>query len=87
VVITPDPLYNYVPVELAPKGVPIIQWEKEGAENGGLVKIDLLGNRSLGVIRDVIANLRDNGTDFDEDHWESEDDAAHGEPMEFLTDL
>ncbi|MGB2927880.1 MAG: DNA polymerase III subunit alpha, partial [Desulfobacterales bacterium] len=76
VVITPDPLYNYVPVELAPKGVPIIQWEKDGAEHRGLVKIDLLGNRSLGVIRDAIANLRDNGTDFDEDHWEPEDDAA-----------
>jgi len=76
VVITPDPLYNYVPVEFAPKGVPIIQWEKDGAEHRGLVKIDLLGNRSLGVIRDTIANLRDNGTDFDEDHWEPEDDAA-----------
>jgi error-prone DNA polymerase len=76
VVITPDPLYNYVPVELAPKGVPIIQWEKDGAEHRGLVKIDLLGNRSLGVIRDAIANVRDNGTDFDEDHWEPEDDAA-----------
>jgi len=76
VVITPEPLYNYVPVELAPKGVPIIQWEKDGAEHKGLVKIDLLGNRSLGVIRDAIANVKDNGTDFDEDHWEPEDDAA-----------
>jgi DNA polymerase-3 subunit alpha/error-prone DNA polymerase len=76
VVITPDPLYNYVPMEIAPKQVPIIQWEKDGAEHGGLVKIDLLGNRSLGVIRDAIANLKDNGTDFDEKHWEPEDDAA-----------
>ncbi len=76
VVITPDPLCNYVPVELAPKGVTIIQWEKDGAEDMGLVKIDLLGNRSLGVIRDAILNLRDNGTDFDEDHWEPEDDVA-----------
>jgi len=76
VVITPNLLNDYVPVELAPKGVPIIQWEKDGAEHRGLVKIDLLGNRSLGVIRDAIANLRDNGTDFDEDHWEPEDDVA-----------
>ena len=75
-VITPDPLYNYVPVELAPKGVPIIQWEKDGAEASGLVKIDLLGNRSLGVIRDAIANLQDNGMDFDEDNWQPEEDAA-----------
>ncbi len=74
VVITPDPLSNYVPVERAAKGVPIIQWEKDGAEEAGLVKIDLLGNRSLGVIRDAIANIRESGTDFDEEDWHPEDD-------------
>ncbi|MCP4717107.1 MAG: DNA polymerase III subunit alpha, partial [Deltaproteobacteria bacterium] len=47
IVITPEPVSTYVPVETAPKGVPIIQWEKDGTEDGGLVKIDLLGNRSL----------------------------------------
>ena len=76
VVITPEPIDNYVPVELAPKGVPIIQWEKDAAEESGLVKIDLLGNRSLGVIRDAVANLRDNGTQFDEQFWNPEDDSA-----------
>jgi error-prone DNA polymerase len=81
VVITPEPLYHYVPVEPAPKGVSVIQWEKDGAEYGGLVKIDLLGNRSLGVIRDAIANLKDNGADFDKDHWEPEDDAATQETV------
>ncbi|MFO7556040.1 MAG: DNA polymerase III subunit alpha [Desulfobacterales bacterium] len=76
VVITPEPIDNYVPVELSPKGVPIIQWEKDAAEDSGLVKIDLLGNRSLGVIRDAIVNLRNNGMEFDERFWEPEDDAA-----------
>jgi len=76
VVITPNPLNDYVPVEPAPKGVPIIQWEKDATEESGLVKIDLLGNRSLGVIRDAIENLRDNGIFFDEAHWEPEDDPA-----------
>ena len=75
VVITPHPIDEYVPVEIAPKGVPIIQWEKEGSEESGLVKIDLLGNRSLGVIRDAIANMKDNGTTFDENIWEPENDA------------
>jgi DNA polymerase-3 subunit alpha/error-prone DNA polymerase len=75
VVITPHPIDEYVPVEIAPKGVPIIQWEKEGAEESGLVKIDLLGNRSLGVIRDTIANMKDNGATFDENVWEPESDA------------
>lgn len=76
VVITPQPLHDYVPVEPAPKGVPIIQWEKDAAEESGLVKIDLLGNRSLGVIRDAIANLEENGRTVNEVHWEPEDDSA-----------
>lgn len=76
VVITPRPIDEYVPVERAPKGVPIIQWEKDAAEDAGLVKIDLLGNRSLGVIRDALANLRANGAPLDESRWEPEDDFA-----------
>ncbi|MBN1962142.1 MAG: DNA polymerase III subunit alpha [Deltaproteobacteria bacterium] len=75
IVITPEPIDNYVPIEMAPKGVPIIQWEKDGAETAGLVKIDLLGNRSLAVIRDAIANIRLHG-DFAEQDWEPEDDLA-----------
>lgn len=81
VVITPRPIAEYVPVERAPKGVPIIQWEKDGAEEAGLVKIDLLGNRSLGVIRDAIANLRANGCQLDESRWEPEDDPATQETV------
>jgi hypothetical protein len=71
-IITPRPVEDYVPVEMAPKGVPIIQWDKDGAEDGGLVKIDLLGNRSLAVIRDAVANLRENGLTLDEATWEPE---------------
>jgi DNA polymerase-3 subunit alpha/error-prone DNA polymerase len=76
VVITPRPIDEYVPLERASKGVPIIQWEKDAAEDAGLVKIDLLGNRSLGVIRDAVGNLRANGVAFDESVWEPEDDLA-----------
>jgi len=76
IIITTNPLNEYVPIEPAPKGVPIIQWEKDGTEDSGLVKIDLLGNRSLGVIRDAIENIQNNGKPFDERHWEPEDDPA-----------
>jgi len=76
VVIAPDRIDNHVPIEKAPKGVPIIQWEKDATEEAGLVKIDLLGNRSLGVIRDAIANLRQNGVRFDERRWDPESDPA-----------
>ncbi len=75
VIITPDPVTEYVPVEYAAKGVPVIQWDKDGAEEAGLVKIDLLGNRSLGVIRDAVAGILKNKIRFNEDRWQPEDDA------------
>jgi error-prone DNA polymerase len=54
VVITPKPVYSYIPVEKAPKGVNLIQLEKDQAEDFGFVKIDILGNRSLAVVRDTL---------------------------------
>ena len=81
VVITPDPVDHYVPVQRATKGVPIIQWEKDATEDAGLVKIDLLGNRSLGVIRDALANVREIGGQIDEQRWEPEDDFATQEAV------
>jgi error-prone DNA polymerase len=81
VVITPRPIDEYVPLQRAPKGVPIIQWEKDAAEDAGLVKIDLLGNRSLGVIRDAVGNLRANRVPLDESHWQPEDDFATQEAL------
>ena len=54
VVITPKPVHSYIPVEKAPKGVNLIQLEKDQAEDFGFVKIDILGNRSLAVVRDTL---------------------------------
>ncbi|HPF61024.1 MAG: DNA polymerase III subunit alpha [Gemmatimonadetes bacterium] len=67
VVIVPTALTDVVPIEPAAKRldgapdltVPVIQFEKDGAEDAGLVKIDLLGNRSLAVIRDAITMVRE----------------------------
>jgi DNA-directed DNA polymerase III PolC len=59
-IIVPDQVERYVPVQRAAKGVRVIQWEKDQAEAAGLVKIDLLGNRSLAVIRDALAAIRHN---------------------------
>jgi len=81
VVITPRPIEEYVPVMRAPKGVPIIQWEKDAVEDAGLVKIDLLGNRSLGVIRDALDNISRNGIAFEESCWEPEDDFSTQEAV------
>ena len=76
VVITTEPINTVAPIQYSAKGYPIIQWEKDGAEEMGLVKIDLLGNRSLAVIRDAIANIKSEGIDFDEHNWDPQSDAS-----------
>jgi DNA-directed DNA polymerase III PolC len=60
-VIAPGPLWHHVPTQPAPakEGVSITAWDKDGVEDYGLVKIDLLGNRSLAVVRDALEELGD----------------------------
>jgi DNA-directed DNA polymerase III PolC len=74
-VITTGPLWEHVAFQPAPakEGVSITCWDKDGVENYGLVKIDLLGNRSLAVIRDACRVLgdrvpRDLGSASRDDH-------------------
>jgi len=57
VVIVPDEIRKYVPVLQTPKGVQIVEWEKDQVEDSGLLKIDLLGNRSLSVVRDTLKQI------------------------------
>jgi error-prone DNA polymerase len=85
VVIVPDTLTRYVATQPAVRvldgaedvTVPVIQFEKDGAEDAGLVKIDLLGNRSLAVIRDAIAMVREHtGVALDYTSSEAGEDAA-----------
>ena len=75
-VIVPGRLADRVPVESSGSGIRVTAWDKEGIEAAGLVKIDLLGNRSLAVVRDALANLAENGTPLDEESWDPLSDAA-----------
>jgi DNA-directed DNA polymerase III PolC len=61
IVVVPDAMDRHVPVQPAAKGVDVVQWEKDQSEDAGLVKIDLLGNRSLAVIRDACRAVKHNG--------------------------
>ncbi len=71
VVLVPDEIRRYVPVEISASNLPVIQWEKDQTEEAGLVKIDLLGNRSLAVIRDAIAAIaRNTGRVIDYATWD-----------------
>jgi len=84
VIITPGPVWDRVPVQEGRKEinegggrVRIIHWEKDQAEDAGLVKIDLLGNRSLGVIRDALMMLEANtGERIEFSRWNPIDDPA-----------
>ncbi|MEM7334567.1 MAG: DNA polymerase III subunit alpha [Chloroflexota bacterium] len=64
VVIAPDALTDFVPVQMAPKGFLITQFDYRDIEKIGLPKIDLLGIRALTVLADTV-ELIDSATPFD----------------------
>ncbi len=79
IVITRQPVGDLAPLHPSAKridgvGLPTLPWEKDGTEAMGLVKIDLLGNRALAVVRDSIADLRAMGLAIDELRWQPADD-------------
>jgi len=75
-VIVPDEIRHYCPVEISASGVQVLQWEKDSVEEGGLVKIDILGNRSLAVIRDALDLVEKNyGRRIDYASWNPIDDS------------
>ena len=75
VVIVPDEIRRYCPVEISANGAQVLQWEKDSVEEAGLVKIDILGNRSLAVIRDSINLVEKNhGLKINYASWNPIDD-------------
>jgi DNA polymerase-3 subunit alpha len=65
VVITKDPLTEYLPIQRKPEAgvdpsqAPIVtQYEMHGVEELGLLKMDFLGLRNLDVITDTVAMVR-----------------------------
>lgn len=60
IIITPSPVTDWVPLTRSAKGYAVTQYDMYSAEDLGLVKIDLLGNRSLGVLKDAIQQAEKN---------------------------
>ncbi len=60
VILTPGPLTDTVPVQLAPKGFLITQYDHRDLEYIGLPKLDLLGIRALTVLADAEELIREN---------------------------
>jgi error-prone DNA polymerase len=67
--ITAAPLVEVVPLERATMpGRVVVQWDKDSVEDAGLIKIDLLGLRTLGVVEEAVAHIRKRpGVDLDVD--------------------
>lgn len=60
IVVAPLPLARVIPLETAAKGVAVTQCEMRAAEALGLVKIDILGQRSLAVLGDAVEMIGSN---------------------------
>ncbi len=57
-VVAPEPLTDLVPVQRSPKGPLVAQYDQDAVEELGFVKIDLLGQAGLAVLRDAVAEIR-----------------------------
>jgi error-prone DNA polymerase len=67
VVITGDPIWEISPLQMAAKGVPVIQYDKDGVEDLQLLKLDLLCLRMLGAVEDSVTMLTSQNDLFDLD--------------------
>jgi error-prone DNA polymerase len=57
--ITASPLVEVVPLERATMpGRVVVQWDKDSVEDAGLIKVDLLALRTLGMIEEVLGHIR-----------------------------
>jgi DNA polymerase III alpha subunit len=72
IVITPEPAAGLCALQMATKGVVVTQYDKDAAEAAGLIKIDLLGNRSLSTVQETVRNV--GRADLDIDRIEGEDE-------------
>jgi len=64
-VLAPGPLSDFLPLQHAKKQtergpITVTQWDMYAVEEAGLVKIDLLGNRGLAVVRDASSMVKEN---------------------------
>jgi DNA polymerase-3 subunit alpha len=67
VVIAPEPLTEYVPLQFDPKGGKLItQYDMHAVEDAGLLKFDFLGIRNLAILADAVGRANKKyGTDID----------------------
>ncbi len=68
VVIAPGPISDFVPVYKTPQTEPATQYNMKDLEEAGLLKMDFLGLRTLGIIDETLAQIqRNHGISIDID--------------------
>ncbi len=63
IIISDKPIHYFTATSLPPKGFPITHFDMIVAEDVGLYKLDVLGQRGLGKIKDAMAIIRENQPD------------------------
>ncbi|MDY6839033.1 MAG: DNA polymerase III subunit alpha [Thermodesulfobacteriota bacterium] len=74
VIIAPEELASWTPLEMSNKGFPVAQYDKDDVEALGLVKLDLLGLRMHTAIQKTLDRLGDRGTFLDLDQIPLDDE-------------
>ena len=59
-VICPEPITNFIPLQRGDKGYEITQWSMHEVEAAGLLKIDIIGQKGLAVIGEAAAMAAEN---------------------------
>nr|WP_294935522.1 DNA polymerase III subunit alpha [uncultured Flavobacterium sp.] len=60
ILISEEPITNYTPLEMPPKGFPIVLFDMHVAEDIGFDKFDILSQRGIGHIDDTVKLIRKN---------------------------
>jgi len=80
VIITPDDMMNYVPLAVAKDSdLALTQFDNNVVEHAGLLKMDFLGLKTLTIIKDAIALVKENyDIDIDPDLIPLDDKKTYG---------
>ncbi|MBE3576737.1 MAG: DNA polymerase III subunit alpha [Limnochordales bacterium] len=76
-VISRDPITEISPLQVAAKGVEIIQFDKDAVEDLGLIKLDLLSLRTLSALDQAVQTVRQVSPAFSEAEIPDEDPATY----------
>jgi error-prone DNA polymerase len=76
VVVTGDPIWEIAPLQMAAKGVQVIQYDKDGVEDLHLLKLDLLCLRMLGAVEDSVQFIASRDESFDLDRLPLDDETT-----------